>query len=358
MTEVTQELRERKRELLARIRQEQARVKDGGDQTALFLAKEELRMVRMQLKAYTPTAGKPHRGAQICIDGQMGPVSLGRDLYTKWRQEDTAGIEIDAEREGMRLAARKMQELVTERQAQILSMALSGMRVGEIARAVGVHPSTVSRTLKRGKVRLQNAAEKYRAVLSLYGVESEEQMPRSTAGAVDFGNRLAREVFIKTLTECQSVYFFLHYGEGLKISEIARLAGRDMSTITHTVQRAVKNLDGIFGAGGVLRLKDMGALDQILHETYCQYSAQIDALSPERKQTPNAPPMRIQEAKRTAPAGKQWGTAALVEVVVEQGHSQGKLLQAIREERGKPSVIRWIAETIHYLKLKLRRRRK
>ena len=323
---------------------------------ALFLAKEELRMVQKQLEACTPTSGKPRRGARIHIDGQAGPGSLGRDLYAKWFREDTAGGEIDAKREAMRFAVRNMQELVTGRQAQLLSMTQSGMRVGEIARAVGLSPSTVSRTLRRGKARLQKAAEEYRAFLSLYGVESEEQMLRTTAGTVNFDNRLAREVFLKTLTECQAVYFFLRYGEGLKISEIARLAGRDQGTITHTVQRAVKNLDRIFGAGGVIHLKDVGALDQILYETYRQYSAQIDVLSLTKRRTHSIP---SREPRKIAdPAGKRRGTAASVEVVMEQGHSQGKLLQAIYEERGKSSVIQWITETIHYLKSKLRRRHK
>ena len=79
-----EELRARKRELLARKRHElELQARGEGDNLALFMVREELGDVNDQLRALT--AGRRQRGGQTAAD-----YTKDRQQYLDWRREDTA----------------------------------------------------------------------------------------------------------------------------------------------------------------------------------------------------------------------------------------------------------------------------
>ena len=79
-----EELRVRKRELLARKKYElDLQARGEGDNLALFMVREELGDVNDQLRALT--AGRRQRGGQTAAD-----YTKDRQQYLDWRREDTA----------------------------------------------------------------------------------------------------------------------------------------------------------------------------------------------------------------------------------------------------------------------------
>ena len=280
------ELRARKRELLARKKYEQDLLDQGkGDNFALFMVNEELLDVNAQLRAIGPAS----KGRKFGSHGRVVHADYGsrynagdHQQFLKWVREET-GIDEDAEEENaeravMRAVLNSGIMSVTGRQRMILNMWSEGATVTEVANLLKVGNSTVSRTLGRAKKNVQRIAER-RLV-----IEKNREWDHLDVSDPEVG-----KVIMSALTPHQAVCFYLYYSEWLSTREISRLTGTDASSICRTVQRAVARITDLLGEN-IAVLDNVEALDDLVYAVYCGLSGQGDAVPEEvRSRAPRLP---------------------------------------------------------------------
>lgn len=154
------ELKARKRELMAQKKYELELQKHGeGDNFTLFMVNEELLDVNAQLRAIVPTGKKVHFGRKGRTSSSLDAYARNsgdRQQFIKWARAD-----VDDAAEEARVELRKMlrggMKSVTGRQREILLLYADGLTETAIGAKLGVHKSTVCRTLKRAKKNVAGA---------------------------------------------------------------------------------------------------------------------------------------------------------------------------------------------------------
>lgn len=245
------ELKARKKELLARQKEELALQAEGrGDNLALFMVEEELLEVRAQLRALTPGKRIGSKGSRKASD-----YNLGRKQYWEWLEKDQDSSEegvLDTHTIAQGVLA-EARTLMTERQWEVFELWTHGLSCEKIGERLGVNASTVTRTLGRGKARMQelaNMREIVKGDLSL-----------------DMSDPVALKAVLSCITETQLVYLYLYFGEFLSAREIEKLLSRDQSTISRTINRALDRIRQVFGVED-LTLRNMNVLGDVAYRFY------------------------------------------------------------------------------------------
>ena len=292
------ELRERKRELLARKKYEQELQEQGkGDSFALFMVNEELLDVNAQLRALAP-AGKGakfgRKGRTVNSDYGARYNSGDRQQFIDWmRQESSFDEEIDAGRAAMRAVLQSGILSVTGRQRMIITMWSEGAEIKDIAELLQVNKSTVSRTLGRAKKNLQRIAER-RLV-----IEKNREWDHLDVSDPEVG-----KVIMSALTPHQAVCFYLYYSEWLSMREISRLTGIDASSICRTVNRAVARITDLLGEN-IAVLDNVDALDEVVYAVYCGLQSMGEAVPenvrPRVPRLPSEPYIRRRSIEKQEP---------------------------------------------------------
>ena len=268
------QLRDRRRELLDRKKQEQERQAAGhGDNMALFMVQEELMDVNAQLRTLMPRHRIGHRRS----DGDYAP---NRQQYIDWDRDNMAlDDEIEDGRKAMLQAVTQSLDILSPRQREILDLRQAGLSIKAIAAKLGLNTSTVSRTLRRAKARV--LAETERAM-------QQRRLQAERPACLDMADPATALVILAALTAKQAVYLYLYYAEWLSLREIAALTGTDHSTILRTIQRALRNIGVVLGYQ-VSVLENRDALDDLAYRLYCEIR-DIDSIVPEGHRPPREPP--------------------------------------------------------------------
>lgn len=265
------ELKARKRELMAQKKYELELQKHGeGDNFTLFMVNEELLDVNAQLRAIVPTGKKVHFGRKGRTSSSLDAYARNsgdRQQFIKWARAD-----VDDAAEDARVELRKMlrggMKSVTGRQREILLLYADGLTETAIGAKLGVHKSTVCRTLKRAKKNVAGVVETQQKVEAL---RDGNRLDMTDPGVV--------KLLMGALTTHQATCFYLYYAEWLTIRQIGGLLNVDHSTICRTIKRAVARLNDVLG-GVVDILDNIEGMDDVLFVIYCGLSEKDDELPP------------------------------------------------------------------------------
>ena len=265
------ELKARKRELMARKKYElELQERGEGDNFALFMVNEELLDVNAQLRAIVPAGKGVHFGRKGRASSSLDAYAQNsgdRQQFIKWARAD-----VDDAAEEARAELRKMlhggMKSVTGRQREILLLYADGLTETAIGAKLGVHKSTVCRTLKRAKKNVASVVETQQKVEAL---RDGNRLDMTDPGVV--------KLLMGALTTHQATCFYLYYAEWLTIRQIGGLLNVDHSTICRTIKRAVARLNDVLG-GVVDILDNIEGMDDVLFVIYCGLSEKDDELPP------------------------------------------------------------------------------
>lgn len=263
------ELKERKAVLRRQIAEEDARLARGeGNSMRRAVLYEELLEVNADLRSLQPK----RRIGYGCQSGRGDEYGMNERAIADWKQAQQ-----DEEQEGdprapLLLALKNSEDVLTDRQFQVLTLAAQGLGATEIGARLGVDKSTVSHTFKRAKARLNAEAE------MLEGLISQERC------VVDFSDPKVAKAVLAALTEKQAVYLYLYYAEWLSSREIAELLGlKSHSSVIRSIHVGLKNLGVVLGLGP-LELQHLEALDTLAFDVYQTLPAE-QLLTEEARQT-------------------------------------------------------------------------
>lgn len=260
-----EELRERKKQLLAMKAEEEALQAEGkGDNLNYFIIKEELLDVNAHLREMLPkkrlSMGKRTTNPDFQFDRQQ---------FLNWQDQEDHGD--NDEKAFKEQAAKKALSFLSQNQREIFLERSKGRKLEDIAAERGLDKSTVCRTNWRAKRNLQlmvNAMMTKRELLT-------------DGNVVDLRDPKTQEGILGALTSRQIMYLYLYYSEYLSLREIEEIVGVDRSSIMRTIRRALYSLGNIFGGENII-LDNVDVLDEIACTAFYSIQDQLD-LSEEHK---------------------------------------------------------------------------
>lgn len=319
------ELRTLQRERQARLKYELELYSRGeGTELDVFIAREELRDMNDHLRALF--TGLPRHSRRT----DAASYTRDRQQYLNWRREDTAlDEEIDDGHARMRRAAANGLDKLRPHQREILELYLSGRNGAAIAVDLNVNKSTVCRNLARAKRRLREETER----------AMDEYRLLADSLTVDLREPAAARTVLLSMTPMQAAYFYLYYSENLSTGEIGTLTGKNRSTVSRTVRRALWHVDMLLdGRAAVLEYPE--ALDEPAYQAYCRLKDMREPESCPSKQ------------KKLGPyTGKGIPAMRNISAQVRRGGERGgkgKLLSTLLERQAmesEPLLLRWL-ETV------------
>lgn len=328
-----EELRARKRELLARKKYELELQEQGkGDNLALFMVNEELLDINAQLRVLAPTGKYTRIGRSLVRDNFEGRLGRGeQQQFVDWSRQDAEEDAVEA-RAALRKMLRSEMASVTGRQRQVLLMYAEGLRVTDIARRLRIDRSAASRTLQRAK---KNIAQIMETRMALDKLRDGDRLDMADPEAV--------KLLMGVLTAHQAVCFYLYYSEWLSLRQIGELLDVDHSTVCRIIQRAVARINDVLG-GAIGILDNIEGMDDVVFLIYRGLSAECDELPPVVRGHFSAEP----SAEYAAKARWAYGTAAPVitprfQICGNPGTRRGQLdpdqhgylFQALQKRYGK-----------------------
>ena len=259
------ELRARKQELLARKKYEMELQEQGqGDNFALFMVNEELLDINAKIRSLSPARGVGRRGRVTHSE-----FSSDKQQFIDWTREDADAVqELDEARSMMRNMLRTGIASITGRQRQILLLWSDGLNQTDISERLGVHKSTVCRTLKRAQYNAKRITE---ARMTVEQFRDENRL--------DLSDPEVGKLIISTITPHQAVCFYLYYSERMSVREVGRLLQIDHSTIVRTIQRALARISDVLGES-INVLENVEDLDDLVYLIYCNLCERYDGLPP------------------------------------------------------------------------------
>ena len=244
------EILARKRDVLAQRREElEAQERGKGDNFTLFFLNEELSDLNAQLRAL--------RGGPRSVGSTNSGLVMDRGVYLDWLAADRDDEMHEAHQTYID-AMKSSAYVLTERQKEIFELWQDGIRGKDIAAKLGVDDSTVSRTLKRGKARMREEAERLSRVQRLEGLK-----------VFDLSDRDVAKVILSCLTSHQAVCVYLYYGEWLNLRDCGELLGIDHTAVLRTVQRGLSAIQSTLRCG-TFTLDNADALSDLAYELYLE----------------------------------------------------------------------------------------
>lgn len=167
----------------------------------------------------------------------LSDTGESRAAFRRWIEEGAG--DNSTEMEEMRRAYGRIQATAgTEYQRRLLAMSREGMSVKDIAEELDLSPSSVSRTLGRAKAHERELADLYMGAKAL---RDRDELVRGK---------------LPIYTETQEKYLSM-YRAGMTVTEIAGACGVNHSTVSMSINRALKRetkVMCIIGGGDKLRL--------------------------------------------------------------------------------------------------------
>ena len=225
----------------------------------------------------------------------------------------------------MRQAAAAARQGLTDKQGSYMDAVGPGIRQKDVARARGVDKSTVSRTLKRGRTRLERDAN------ALYTLMER----RTSTGAlvIDLADPEILRAVLDLLTDKQQMYIYLYYGEWLSLREIGQLCGAHHTVVLRSIRAALERLDQVL-TGQTVKVRGLDALEERLIELLNaeELAVEREVERPRRPRPAVFPlPRRAAPAPEEPPKPLTW-TLALVR--------RGELRSTSLERAMRPAVTR------------------
>ena len=171
-------------------------------------------------------------------------------------------LEESREHRAMRESLHRARRGLTGKQEAYLTAVDSGVRPSAAARAAGVAPSTVTRTVERARAQLKREAQRSYA-LHAAGKGPAEGCERR----LDLRRPGTCAAVLECLTPRQQLYLTLRYGEGMGVREIGRLLEVDHAAVLRGIRRGLERICGQFEGENVV-LENMEVLEDLLVEYY------------------------------------------------------------------------------------------
>lgn len=247
--------------------------------------------------------------------------------YQTWAELE--GVEEQdgpTERDLMRQAVQIAREwAVTPKQAEYLAVADGGGQAAEIARENDKDRSTVSRTLKRARTKVERDAK---AVYTLLEKRTSAEML-----VIDLADPDTLRAVLDLLTNKQQVYLYLYYGEWLSLREIGDLFGVDHSVVLRSIRAALERLDRLL-AGQEVKVRGLDALEERLIAHFNR--AELEAEPPRKPPRPSAPRSRAGSAPERQKACPSMELPAPLDWTLTM--IRGRELRTFPAERYKPTI--------------------
>lgn len=324
---------------------------------------QEVRRLDPAVIKRKPADKKKNAGSGKALDVLMQSGAVWADLEGHtWSQlagYTWGGDEPDGqERQRLRQSAVDSLRALSPRQREALTMYAAGLGVNQIARQLGVAPSTVSRTLAGARkkaerlILLRRQGQQTLAAQDTNLSDGKTPEARETA---DLRSKEALAGVVSSMTPKQLLYFCLYYAEGLTMREIKPLVGADFTAVSRTIHRAVLKLDRLFD-GADVTVEHPEALD----EAACLAWQELEA-------HPELVPERAREVLRkgqrpTAVRSRAWAPLAKPRTVVLRAEkaASGKLLELLRARVGmeKTGLLRWLEGVFLRLRQRLKPRQR
>lgn len=213
---------------------------------------EDLVDCARELRALTPR----HKVSYRTTLASAGGRELVHAQYRMWKELESAGEPEELSgQELMRLAVRTVRKnaRLTVKQAEYLDAAEEGTRGVQIAREKGLDKSTISRTLKRGRTKIDRDAKALYTIL-------ERQGELDGLVVIDLSDPAVLCALLDLLTVKQQTYLYLYYGEWLSLREIGALCGVDHASILRSIRAALERLDRLL-LGSQAEVRGLDALE-------------------------------------------------------------------------------------------------
>ena len=211
--------------------------------------------------------------------------------YQTWAElEGAEEPDGPTELDHMRLAVRLARErAVTDKQGEYLAQVEGGKKAAQVAREVGRHRGTVSRTVGRGRTKIAKEAK------ALYEVLQAQQEPGPLV--VDLADSRVLEAVLSLLTPRQQLYLYLYYGEWLSLREIGRLLRVDHASVLRSIRCGLERL-GALAVGTRAEVRGLEELEERLMAHFNQLEPPEEALRPRHKAPARAPNPRREPARK------------------------------------------------------------
>lgn len=245
------ELRDRKESLEAALTAAPA-AEGRAIRLELAQIEEDLIDCARELRALTPR----HKVSYRTTLASAGGRDLVHAQYRMWKELESAGEpEGLSSQELMRLAVRTVRKnaCLTVKQAEYLDAAEAGARGAQVAREKNRDRSTVTRTLQRGRAKLD------RDIKALYTI-LERQGELDGLVVIDLEDPGVLRAMLDLLTPKQQTYLYLYYGEWLSLREIGALCGVDHASILRSIRAALERLDRLL-LGSQAEVRGLDALE-------------------------------------------------------------------------------------------------
>lgn len=245
------ELRDRKESLEAALTAAPA-AEGRAIRLELAQIEEDLIDCARELRAMTPR----HKVSYRTTLASAGGRELVHAQYRIWKELESAGDpEGLSSQELMRLAVRTVRKnaCLTVKQAEYLDAAEAGARGAQVAREKNRDRSTVTRTLQRGRAKLD------RDIKALYTI-LERQGELDGLVVIDLEDPGVLRAMLDLLTPKQQTYLYLYYGEWLSLREIGALCGVDHASILRSIRAALERLDRLL-LGSQAEVRGLDALE-------------------------------------------------------------------------------------------------
>ena len=253
----------------------------------LARVKEELVDCARRLRELMPSHKVRCRTTWAGVDGWQ----WDRFQYQTWAELEGAGEQDGpTELDHMRLAVRLARErAVTDKQGEYLAQVEGGKKAAQVAREVGRHRGTVSRTVGRGRTKIAKEAK------ALYEVLQAQQEPGPLV--VDLADGRVLEAVLSLLTPRQQLYLYLYYGEWLSLREIGRLLRVDHASVLRSIRCGLERL-GALAVGTRAEVRGLEELEERLMAHFNQLEPPEEALRPRHKAPARAPNPRREPARK------------------------------------------------------------
>lgn len=192
--------------------------------------KEEIIDCSRELRALVPT----HRiGPQGAVSAGQENFKQDHQQYQNWFNKEAFDYSDDAvlsPHQQQLLALKHSMKLLTPKQQEYVAMN-SEINQTAVGKLVHRHKSTISRTVKRGKTKLQKQIEGMVACM-----DSEDIYGRCV---IDLRKPEVMKYVVNQLSTVQQSYLYLYYGEWMTLREIGSLLQKDFTSVYRTIVRAL-----------------------------------------------------------------------------------------------------------------------